>query len=324
PNREAMYRFFNKITGVSKEEKEPALTQEKEADLWATPKGQVSELNSRTLMSFMRDKAAALAKKRRPGKPGALVKAARDLLEIPTVNTVPDYRILRGAGSRKYSSPGYCAYAVETAPHIEVIVTGLYDTAGFTSRPTRGKKRAVLYVSHRSADEELRSEPLLAELIKVEPEAAVFACDVRGIGDSQPNTCGTNTFLQPYGCHYFYAAHSQMLGFPLLGQRTFDVLRVVQWLIASGHEEVHLAGRGWGALPAAFAALLSDKVKQVTLKNALTSYADLIADEDQKWPFATTLPEVLKRFDLPEVYAALAGKGLKNLEPWGAADGMNV
>ena len=321
PNREAMYRFFNKITGVSKEEKEPVLTLEKDADLWATPHGQVSELNSRTLMSFTRDKAAALATKRHP-KPGQLVKAARDLLEIPTIKEAPDYRILRSVGSRKYPSKGYCDYAVQTTPHVEALVTGLYDEAGFTSRPSHGKKRALLYVSHRSADAELRSDPLLADLIKAEPETAVFACDVRGIGDSQPDTCGANTFLQPYGSHYFYAAHGVMLGQPLIGQRTFDVLRVIQWLIATGHEEVHLAGRGWGALPVAFAALLSPQVKQVTLKNALTSYADLIADEDYKWPYAALLPDVLKRFDLPDVYAALATKGLKNLEPWGPADGM--
>ncbi|MDB6119979.1 MAG: Acetyl xylan esterase [Verrucomicrobiaceae bacterium] len=322
PNREAMYRFFNKITGVSKEEKEPALTQEKEADLWATPKGQVSELNSLTLMSFMRDKATKLALVRGLKKSQGVVNSVHDLLNMPSIKEVPEYRILRGAGSRKYPAKGYCDYAVATAPHIETIVTELFDEAGFTSRPTRGRKRAVLYVSHHSADEELRSEPLLADLIKAEPEAAIFACDVRGIGDSQPNTCGANTFLQPYGCHYFYAAHGVMLGAPLVGQRTFDVLRVIQWLMACGHEEVHLAGRGWGALPAAFAALLSDKVKQVTLKNALTSYADLMADEDQKWPYAAILPDALKDFDLPDVYAALAAKGLKNLEPWGAADGM--
>jgi len=248
----------------------------------------------------------------------------RDLLEIVNVKETPDYRILRSAGSRKYPGKSYCCYAVQTTPRIETLVTGLYDEAGFTSRPTKGRKRALLYVSHRSADDELRNEPLLADLIKAEPDAAVFVCDVRGIGDSQPNTCGSNTFLQPYGSHYFYAAHGIMLGLPLVGQRTFDVLRVIQWLLANGHQEVHLAGRGWGALPAAYAALLSDKVKQVTLKNALTSYADLVADEDQTWPYAAMLPDVLKRFDLPEVYAALAAKGLKNEEPWGAKDGMKI
>ena len=58
---------------------------------------------------------------------------------------------------------------------------------------------------------------------------------MRGIGESQPNTCGVDQFLKPYGSHYFYAAHSLMLDRPLLGQRTFDVLRVIQLLLAAGH-----------------------------------------------------------------------------------------
>jgi hypothetical protein len=34
------------------------------------------------------------------------------------------------------------------------------------------------------------------------------------------------------------------------------------------------------------------------------------------------LPNVLAHFDLPDCYAALNTKKLKNLEPWGAGDGM--
>ena len=41
------------------------------------------------------------------------------------------------------------------------------------------------------------------------------------------------------------------------------------WLKAQGHTEVHLAAKGWGTLPATFAAVLSSFVKRVTLKDAL-------------------------------------------------------
>jgi uncharacterized SAM-dependent methyltransferase len=34
------------------------------------------------------------------------------------------------------------------------------------------------------------------------------------------------------------------------------------------------------------------------------------------------LREVLAKFDLPECYAQLAAKNLRQIEPWGAADGM--
>jgi hypothetical protein len=145
---------------------------------------------------------------------------------------------------------------------------------------------------------------------------------VRGIGESQPNTCGTDQFLKPYGSHYFYAAHSLMLDRPLLGQRTLDVLRVIQLLLSAGHQEVHLVGAGWGTLPAAFAALLSESVTQVTLKNALTSFSDLAENEDYKWPYAVMLPHVLKRFALPDCYTELQSKKLRSIDPCGAADGM--
>ena len=82
-------------------------------------------------------------------------------------------------------------------------------------------------------------------------------------------------FLKPYGNDYFYAIHGIMLDRPYVGQKTFDVLRVLDWLGAVGHKEVHLVAKGWGAIPATFAAVLSDRVARVTLKNALTSFEDV-------------------------------------------------
>ena len=322
PNREAMYRFFNKITGNSEAKNEPALTVEKDETLWCALHGQVSELKSRTLMSFTRETAQALAKKRPALRGAALSQAVRDLLKMPDAGAMPpDYRILRSAGARKYPARAYCTYAVETEPRIHVLLTRLSDET-LTSRLSGGTRDAVLYVSHRSADAELRDEPLVRELIAASPEAAFYACDVRGIGESQPNTCGTDQFLKPYGSHYFYAVHSLMLDRPLLGQRTFDVLRVIHLLISAGHRKVHLAGNGWGALPSVFATLLSDRVEQLTLKNALTSFGEVVENEDYKWPCAIMLPEVLQQFDLPDCYAELQSRKLRNIDPWGAEDGM--
>jgi hypothetical protein len=80
---------------------------------------------------------------------------------------------------------------------------------------------------------------------------------------------------------------------------------------------VHLVGNGWGALPATFVALLSDTVKQVTLKHALTSYAEIAKSEQYEWPLAAFVPNVLAAFDLPDCYRALAAKQLRQIEPWG-------
>jgi pimeloyl-ACP methyl ester carboxylesterase len=253
---------------------------------------------------------------------GELKQSIQKLLMMPPLQGVPDYWIPRGSGSRKYPAKQACTYLVETEPDVEAVVIRL-DNEPLMSRLPRGQKRAVLYISHHSADAELRDEPLIADLLKSETDAAFFACDVRGIGDSQPNTCGGDQFLKPYGSHYFYAAYGVMLDKPLLGQRTYDVLRVISLLKANGHDEIHLAGKGWGAQVATFAALLSEPVVQVTLKNAPASFADMAKAEDYKWPYAAFLTGVLQHFDLPDCYAALQSKKLVNLEPWGAQDGMS-
>ena len=174
-----------------------------------------------------------------------------------------EYRILRPSRGRKYPRPHATTYAVETERGVHALVYRLSDEPHL-SRPPRGEGRAVLYVAHHSSDAELRDELLLRELVK-EGGGDFFACDVRGIGESRPDTCGINQYLSPYGNDYFYAAHAIMLDRPYPGQRTWDVLRVLDWLGSLGHKEVHLVAKGWGTVPATFAAVLSDAVRAVTV-----------------------------------------------------------
>jgi hypothetical protein len=233
---------------------------------------------------------------------------------------VPDYRILRPATARGYPARAAATYAVETEPNVFAFVYRL-SAEPLLSRPPRGARRALLYVSHRSADADLREEPLLRELIGAEPEVPVYACDVRGIGESQPNTCGVADALHHYGPDYFYAIHGVMCDYAYVGQRTHDVLQVLEWLASHGHDDIHVAGRGFGAIPATFAALLSSRVTQVTLKNALTSYSDVAQSEQYEWPLSMLVPGVLRRFDLPDCYRALQARRLRQVDPWDASAG---
>jgi dienelactone hydrolase len=320
-NREAMYRWFNRVTGVSDATTEPQLVIEKDETLWCTPRGQVVELGSKPFYSYTRAAALAQKAKRKPLAGEELKHSVRRVLRLRENAGTPDYRILRTIGGRKYPKRSFTTYLVETEPDVHATVYLLGDESR-DSRPPQGIERAVLYVSHQSSDAELRDETLCAELVKAEPNAAFYACDVRGIGDSQPNTCGKDTFLTPYGNDYFYAVHSLMLNEPYVGQRTRDILGVLAWMAANGHRQVHLAAKGWGAIPATFAALLAPRVVQVTLKNALTSYAEVAEAVRYKWPLSALLPGVLKQFDLPDCYRALATKQLRQIEPWGPmADG---
>lgn len=317
-NREAMYRWFNRATGASDAQTEPKLVIEKDSDLFAAPKGQVSELKSRAVWSFTADRVGQLEKARELRDQKPLAQRVRARLQFPDATGVPEYRILRPVSGRKYPRPHATTYVLETEKPAVAVVYRLGERQHL-SRPPKDTGPAVLYVSHHSSDAELRDEPLLAELAKAEPKTAFYACDVRGVGESRPDTCGgSKEFLTAYGSDYFYAIHGIMLDRPYVGQKTFDVLRVLDWLKDIGHKEVHLVAKGWGAIPATFAAVLSDLVTRVTLKNALTSYANVARAETYVWPLSCFAPGVLESFDLPECYKALAAKKLKQLDPWGA------
>jgi dienelactone hydrolase len=321
-SREAMYAHFNRATKISKTNTEPELTVEKQEDLWCTPRGQVGETGARTIYSFRKEASVALKAKRSTLQGEKLKQAVLQVLKLPLSEGVPHFRVLRAGRNRNYPKKFAANYVVETEPGIFSIVYRLNDTVLY-SRPPKGSKRAVLYVSHKSSDDELRNEPLLTEIIKNEPDSSIFTCDVRGVGESKPNSTW-KTFEEPYGVDYFYAAYSIMLDYPLVGQKTFDILRVIDWLKSFGHQEVHLVAKGWGATPAAFAALISDNISQVTLKNALTSYSDIAESEEYNWPLESLLPGVLKIFDLPDCYHSLEAKKLRMIDPWDAKAEVKV
>ncbi len=308
-NRENMYRWFNGITGISDARQEPALTLEDEKQLWCTPRGQVADLKSRTVFSFTRETSRRLRAARSTAEP--LDQRLRAALKLPAARGVPDYRILRRIARRGYPKPEFTTYAVQTEPGIHALVYMLGEEPHY-SRPPAGRTSAVLYVAHQSSDAELREEPLIRELLAAEPASAFFTCDVRGIGESAPNTCGVAPY-EPYGADYFYAGYGLMLDSPYAGQKTHDVLRVLEWLRTAGHGQVHLAAKGWGAVPATFAAVLSPLVTQVTLKGAPASFAEIAETEYYDWPLSAFVPGALKTFDLPECYAALAPKKLRRV-----------
>lgn len=73
-----------------------------------------------------------------------------------------------------------------------------------------------------------------------------------------------------------------------------------------------------GTVPATFAALLSEHVTQVTLKQALQSYETIATNEAYNWPLSAFVPGVLRDFDLPEIYRELTSKRLTQIDPQGA------
>jgi dienelactone hydrolase len=316
-NREAMYQWFNRVTGVSDAKQEPKLTLEKDEDLRCTARGSVTELRSRSVFSFTAETAQRLAASRTEPTTAELIRRLRAALKLPSPQGPPEYRILRPISGRKYPKPHATPYAIETEEGIFAFVYRLADQVHY-SRPPKGQEAAILYVSHHSADVELRDEPLIPAVMNAEPQATLYAMDVRGVGESRPDTCGgPDRYLTAYGSDYFYAIHGVMLDRPYPGQRTFDVLRVLDWLTEVGHTSVHLVAKGWGTIPGTFASVLSDRVTRVTLKHPLTSFSAVARSETYSWPLSSFVPGVLREFDLDDCYRVLGAKKLQTIEPWG-------
>ncbi len=346
-NREAMYSWFTRATGRNPDSDqpdsadhgqfhgvltttanvplvaEPPLQIEDDQTLWCTPQGQVAPLpGTREIWEFTRDISQQLAAARKSLRGAALKNAIVDVLKLPELPaTPPHYRIWRHLNARGYPLPAAVAYTVESEPGIQTICYRLTKERWYSRPPVMGNS-AILYVSHLSSDAELRSEQLIRDVMAAEPDSAVFTCDVRGIGESMPDTCDPNSFHSPYGNDYFYAIHSLMLDKPYVGQKTFDVLRAIQWLQSLGHTQIHLVANGWGAICGTFAAVLSESIVKVTLKQALTSYSDIAESRDYRWPLSTLLPGVLAKFDLPDCYAELQGRSLVQIQPATAVDGV--
>jgi len=315
-NREAMYRWFNGVTGSSDATAEPELTIEEDATLWCTPKGQVSTEGSKPVQAFTRETAKQLARDRGPVDEARVQDYIEGLVSEPKIPASPHYRILRPRSNRNYEPRYAVTYAVETEPGVQAVVYRLYNDRHY-SRPPRDESPALLYVSHHSSDAELRENEALRNLIAEAPDHAVYTLDVRGIGESRPNTANENSFLSPYGSDYFYAAHGIMLDDAYPAQRMRDVLAVLNWLQKIGHSGVHLMASGWGTIPATFAATIHPTVTQVTLQHALTSFTDLATAEEYDGPLSSMQPGILQQIDLPDCYRLLAAKGLTQLEPWG-------
>lgn len=329
-NREAMYSWFHKASQTALKEsdqqptlggvlsasttlvplREPSLIIEKDEDLWCTPRGQVAAMEgTTTVFQATASKAAKLSSQRQALSEEALRNEIANVLKLPSIPAAtPEYRIWQHKQVRDYPTKHAIGYAVVTEPGIEAIVYQLTSEPRY-SRPRPSSPQAILYLADLSSDEELRSEPMMRDWTK-EKSIDIFACDLRGCGESQPDTCGPKSFLKPYGSEYFYAIHGLMLDRPLLGQKTWDALRVLQWMESAGYQHVHLAARGRGTLPATFAGLLSSVVKQITLKQSLDSFGSVAQTEYYQAPLVSILPNVLSHFDLPDCYRVLQGKQL--------------
>jgi len=306
-NQEAMVDFFCKHAGLQARPVEET-TPLDERELYATPEGNVVKAGSKPVFAILADRARELTARRSALSPDALVTRIAELLGIEQRCPVPHYRVLRPArvGDRTYGR-----YAIETERNIRAMMRKKM------ARPECAvaldvTPQAHLYIPHESSEEDLSSDSLALTL---QEKGELYAVDVRGLGESRPDD--DRPFDHPYGMDYMMHGYGVMFGKPYLGRRVWDVLSTLALLRDMGAQEIHLYGRGQGALLALYAAVLDDTIASITLKNAPLSYEEWVTTPIVDWPAANFVRGALLSFDLEDCRKALGGK-LTMLDPWGA------
>ncbi len=311
-NRQAMYRFFNEMAGVDADPTEPQpLKVEVPETLNVTPRGQVHHLNPRTVFDFTRDRANRAADARKGLAGAELREAVARRLALSDRDGPPHYRVLRTSWVKltKTQRPADNRFPVETEPGIQAMLHAFSEQRMF--QLPEGET-ATVYVPHLSALQEFKGR-------KTPSADPLFAVEPRGIGHMAALTCHLGDFFAPYDSDFMYATYGQMLDEPYSGRRMHDVLRALDLLASRGYTDVHLVGRGLGALWATFAGVLHDSVTAVTLHNGLLSYHELTQTPVYKWPLSAMVFGVLEEFDLPDCLRELAGnKRLTLVKPWDA------
>jgi cephalosporin-C deacetylase-like acetyl esterase len=143
---------------------------------------------------------------------------------------------------------------------------------------------------------------------------AVCVADVRGGGDMTPEMSrGAAEYARDRADDDSYAWASLMLGTPLVGQRTTDILALAAALRAHTALKglsLKVAASGRLTTPALFAAAMDPAIGELYLAGGLISHRSVVESERYNAPFGNFVFGVLRHTDLPEVAASLAPRRL--------------
>ncbi|MGH9692962.1 MAG: hypothetical protein ACRD5Z_02385, partial [Bryobacteraceae bacterium] len=134
----------------------------------------------------------------------------------------------------------------------------------------------------------------------------VCAADIRGIGDSRPETGrGNPAYTIPHESEEDFAWASLTLGNSLLAQRVKDILALVQAL-QTGGGRLALAARGRLTVPALFAFAANNDIASLYLTGGLTSFRSVLETEIYSEPLSNFAWNLFRLTDLPDLAARSA------------------
>jgi dienelactone hydrolase len=300
--RQAMVRFMRRfLLGKDEPIFEENFTTAKDKELQCTRTGQVMEdFKGMSPFDLNAEREKLLSGQRAKfvtgNKPEDVVKEVRKLIALDaTVKAAKK----KEAGAVKRDGYELQKLVFETEPGIAV--PALYFKPAGAAAPT-----PVLYVNGDGKSADIAA---CEKLVKAGQE--VLALDLRGFGETAPGMANPKKpgFFGTDFNETFLGIH---LNRPLLGQRVYDLLSVLQALESSGSPPRQYAVIGVGAAgPVVLhAAALDSRIKQVTLEQALVSWSAVVRTPITYNQLTNVVPGALKTYDLPDLAALIAPRQL--------------
>lgn len=148
----------------------------------------------------------------------------------------------------------------------------------------------------------------------------VSSVDVRGIGGTRP--AHTPSIMNPPEFRHVFDTETAMsymawsMDESLFGMRVLDVVRSVDYLAErASAKQVHVVGKGAGALWTMYAAALDPRIGAAVCERGLLSYRVLTQSDRYLHNASIFIRDVLQHFDLPQVSAAIAPRQLMLVDP---------
>lgn len=253
------------------------------------------------MFSINRDRAMQLRMARRVDN---LAGAVGETVHATSAMPVP---ASRGAGRKQVWFHWLEELMLAPSAGIELPATFLYPMREGWRGP------ALLYFDERGRWTDLRQQGPLAELagfINKETQGpAILSVDVRGWGDTRAAD-GPYDLASWGGSGRWLAYVSAASGDGVLAMRVRDGLAALAYL--RGRMEVDgarilVGGRGMGAAVALQVAAIDGQTAGVFCVEGLASFESLATSVEYRWQPEDFLPNVLLRYDLPELASYLAG-----------------
>jgi len=292
--------FYNDSSPVN--ESEPILKTEKE--LRVTKTGQVlsSWPDERSLVDMNLECAWQLAAGRKQFQadhtPDQALETVKRLLGLP--DPIPPTQ------TRKVAVLDRIGYTVEKwilTADSQVPLPSLLFMPGKRSH----KMPAVLYVDSRGKAVEADRNGMIEQLVR--QGKIVLTVDLRGYGETLDDPAESKNDPKHWNAEYRNAGMGFYIGYPLVGQRTADILMafdVLSKLEAVDAGAIQLIAYGQASVPALHAAAIGKGFCSVTLRQAIPTWLDAV-----KYPLVHDLmgivvPEALRYYDLPDLQAWIA------------------